>query len=226
MPSWLSEYSSALDARDAREQSQVRFIKACSHSLHPTCYTARLTNADTKLADRTASLDSTQEPEPTGAPPSESPAQRTTSPGFAFRTKSPTNTAPSDPTANLSPTDALARLRADLASTQRSRAALEAQLKELPTLKSQSARSSQRIAELERDKARLERRVKDREDEIKGKAKLVEDAHDETATLELELNTAVARSKALEKENRELVDRWMRRMGEEADEMNRKSNWQ
>lgn len=81
------------------------------------------------------------------------------------------------------------------------------------------------MAELERDKTVLERRIRDRDEEIKGKAKLVEDAHDEMATLELELNTAVARSKALERENGELVDRWMRRMGEEADEMNRKSNW-
>lgn len=40
------------------------------------------------------------------------------------------------------------------------------------------------------------------------------------ATLNLQLNMAEEKSNKLQRENRELVDRWMVRMGQEADAMN------
>lgn len=46
------------------------------------------------------------------------------------------------------------------------------------------------------------------------------------ATLELQLNVAEEGKRKLERENGELVERWMKRMGEEAEEMNRRSNWE
>lgn len=55
---------------------------------------------------------------------------------------------------------------------------------------------------------------------------MVEQAQDEMVALGLQLNLAEERSKALEEENRELVERWMRRMGEEADRVNRDSRWE
>lgn len=79
--------------------------------------------------------------------------------------------------------------------------------------------------ELEREKATLERRVRDRDDEIKGKAKLVEETQDEMVSLNLQLNIAEQKSEKLQEENKELVDRWMARMGKEADEMNQRSRW-
>lgn len=39
-------------------------------------------------------------------------------------------------------------------------------------------------------------------------------------SLNLQLNMAEQQKKKLQKENKELVDRWMARMGEEADAMN------
>ncbi|KAF2102632.1 putative autophagy protein Apg16 [Rhizodiscina lignyota] len=215
MKSWISEYSSALDARDVREKAQLRFV-----------------NAYTKLADRTATLESANSSSPpvAEAPSVPSPSQRTTSPGLSipFRGKSPQANVPDD-TSNLSPSDALNRLRSDLATTQRSRAALQSQLapvtSELATLKSQSARDTKRISELERDRSILERRVKDRDEEIKGKARLVEEVQDEMLSLNLQLNMAEQRSEKLETENKQLVDRWMERMGREAEEMNERSKW-
>lgn len=47
-----------------------------------------------------------------------------------------------------------------------------------------------------------------------------QDVHDETVSLTLQLNMADERSQRLEKENKELVDRWMKRMALEADAMN------
>lgn len=148
-------------------------------------------------------------------------------PGFPFRTRSPASKEEAQ--SITSPSDALASIRADLALTQRSRAELQAQLKpltlELKELNSSVAVSTQRMLSLERDKAQLERRVRDRDDEIKGKAKLVEEIQDEMVSLNLQLNMAEERSDKLEKENKELVERWMARMGKEADEMNQRSKW-
>lgn len=72
----------------------------------------------------------------------------------------------------------------------------------------------------------MERKLKDREEEIRLKSKLVEQAQDEQVALGLQLNMAEARSGKLEKENKELVDRWMIRMGEEAERVNRDSKWE
>lgn len=44
--------------------------------------------------------------------------------------------------------------------------------------------------------------------------------------LQLQLNMAEQRSEKLEKENKELVERWMKRMEEEAERVNRGSGWE
>jgi hypothetical protein len=53
----------------------------------------------------------------------------------------------------------------------------------------------------------------------------LQDFQDELATLNLQLNMAEARTDRLQKENQELVDRWMARMGKEADAMNNASKF-
>lgn len=47
-----------------------------------------------------------------------------------------------------------------------------------------------------------------------------QDFQDEIAALNLQMNMAEQKAAKLERENRELVDRWMARMGQEADAMN------
>ena len=49
--------------------------------------------------------------------------------------------------------------------------------------------------------------------------------HDEHVALELQLNITEERNVKLEKDNKELVDRWMARMGKEADALNDKSKF-
>ena len=52
-----------------------------------------------------------------------------------------------------------------------------------------------------------------------------QDVHDETVSLTLQLNMAEEKCRKLERENKELVDRWMARMGEEADALNNASRF-
>jgi len=48
----------------------------------------------------------------------------------------------------------------------------------------------------------------------------LQDVQDEMISLNLQLNMAEQKAKRLEKENQDLIDRWMARKGREADEMN------
>ena len=54
---------------------------------------------------------------------------------------------------------------------------------------------------------------------------MLQDLHDEAVSLTLQLNLAEERSQKLQGENKELVDRWMARMGKEADAMNDESKF-
>lgn len=104
----------------------------------------------------------------------------------------------------------------------------------------------QRISELIIEKAGLATRMRDRDEELREKAKLLEvprhlsttmpancdtdihllqNVHDETVSLTLQLNMAEERLGKLQRENKDLVDRWMARMSKEADAMNNASRF-
>lgn len=125
--------------------------------------------------------------------------------------------------------DAIARLRSDLATTQKARSTLQAQVDDLTstikTLELQNRSSASQISQLTRQKLDTERKLRDREEEIKGKQKLVVAAQDEMVALGLQLNMSEQKKDKLEKDNKELLERWMRRKGEEAEKMNRDSRW-
>lgn len=118
----------------------------------------------------------------------------------------------------------------DLATTQKARTALQTQVTDLTTslkdLQLQQKTSTSQIALLTRQKTDVERKLRDREEEIRLKSKMVERTQDEQVALGLQLNMAEGRSERLEKENKELVDRWMKRMAEEAEQVNRESKWE
>jgi hypothetical protein len=173
---------------------------------------------DTKLADRTAAqanqTSSTQEPSP--------------SPSVSTKTLTPKGKAPATP--DISSPSPIAQLRSELATTQRTRSALETQLNtltaELSALKATDTAQRQRIDLLEKTKAALERRGKDRVDELKGKGKFVEEVQDEMVAMNLQLNMAEQEKERLRKENEELTSRWVSRMEEEARRMNERSGWE
>jgi len=131
--------------------------------------------------------------------------------------------------ASSQPHFAESTLRDDLGEAQRSREDLQTRLKaasaKLEIFRLESTTETKRSHGLALEKATLARKLKDREEELRGKAKLLEDVHDETVSLTLQLNMAEEQNKQLRKDNEELVDRWMRKVGEEATAMNKASNF-
>lgn len=125
--------------------------------------------------------------------------------------------------------DELASLRADLSVTQKARATLAASLKDvesqLTSLQAERQHNLAQITALSKARTETERKLKDREDELRGKARLVEQAQDEMVALALQLHVSEEKSEKLTRENKELVDRWMKRMEAEADKVNRDSRW-
>ncbi|KAI9820972.1 MAG: hypothetical protein M1832_003444 [Thelocarpon impressellum] len=145
-------------------------------------------------------------------------------------------TVASSPNRPISPTAAAAdkvaeieRLTADLTVSQRSRADLQNRLDTLSTsltsLRASSVTSAARIRALEAERTSLIRKVRDRDEELRGKAKLLENIQDEAMTLNLQLNMAEENKRRLEGENQELVERWMVAKRREAEEMNTASRF-
>ena len=127
------------------------------------------------------------------------------------------------------PIESLSQIRQDLTRAQQDRGELQTRLdivtKELETLKTKSKVDTKRISQLSAGVTQMTVRLRDREEELKGKAKLVEDVQDEMVTLNLQLNIAEEQTEKLKKENKELVDRWMARKAKEADAMNDESKF-
>ncbi|KAL1855460.1 autophagy protein 16, interacts with Atg12p-Atg5p [Paecilomyces lecythidis] len=204
MANWRQDYFAALGIRDEREKANTA-----------------LYDAYTRLADRTARVAATsyQDQLQLQSQP-QSTSQSSIPPKVPSR--KPSEQGPSTP-------DALAAARADLSAAQRSRAELQEQLTrtstELEKLKKKSVQDSRRITVLEGERTHLSLRLRDRDEELRGKAKLLDDLQDELASLNLQLNMAEDRSSKLQRENKELVDRWMARMKKEAEAMNDASKY-
>jgi chromosome segregation ATPase len=122
--------------------------------------------SDTRLADRTARLQSA----PAAAAVKEEP---TSSPKLKARKASREAALPRSPTP-----DAIAKVRQDLSEAQRSRGLMETKLQsvteELNKLKMKSSFDSKRIKELTKEKATLATGLRDRDEELRGKTKLLE----------------------------------------------------
>lgn len=196
MADWKDAYLAALEARDAAE-------KANQH----------IYNAYTKLAERTAQLSRPAPPLPPQEPPKSPPPSLV----GRFSTKSPSPAPAID-------SPSIAALRQEFTTAQAERAKLSSQLEsvlaELDTLKATTKNDRKEITRLTRISAQVQVRLRDRDEELRGKAKLLENVQDENATLNLELKQADEKAKRLKKENQDLVDRWMKRKGEEAERMN------
>ena len=96
---------------------------------------------------------------------------------------------------------------------------------QLSAVSTEQRSSQNQVTTLTRQVLEAERKLQDRDEELRGKSKMVEQAQDEMVALELQFNLAEQRSEKLEKENKELVERWMKKMGEEAERVNRDSRW-
>jgi len=206
MADWKEQYLAALRARDEVEKANLDLYDYC-----------------TRLADQKAEL------EKSSKQPLEDEAGLTTTSatpppivGLGLRrVASPQINRPESPS--------LAQIRQDLAKAQQERSDIQvrlaAALRELERLKAKSKADDKRMSQFTVTVSQLTTKLRDRDEELKGKAKLVEHVQDENVTLNLQLNMAEEQSDKLKKENQELVDRWMARMGKEADKMNDESKF-
>ncbi|KAI9740275.1 MAG: hypothetical protein M1834_004853 [Cirrosporium novae-zelandiae] len=219
MASWTSEYLAALEVRDEIEKANLKTFNACKSSatvIENNEITDRICVSDTALADRAANLESATK----SSAPDNDQGTKSINPSASGSLKAPKrqNTLPASE-------DSLAKIRHDLIEAQRTKAETQARLKatteELERSKTKSKVDAKRIQNLTADRNNLSVRLRDVQEELRGKAKLLEDLQDETVTLNLQLNMAEEKSKKLQQENKELIDRWMVRIGQEADAMNK-----
>ncbi|KAG5917033.1 autophagy protein 16, interacts with Atg12p-Atg5p [Claviceps capensis] len=119
---------------------------------------------------------------------------------------------------------AIAQLRLDLAESLRSKGITEGRLRvaeeELSKLRTKTADDARSVKALSTERALLTTRLKDREHELREKRKLLEDVQDEMITLNLQMSMAEKERDKVKRENKELVERWMARMAQEAEAMN------
>lgn len=192
MASWRDEYVQALHERDRREKASYQQLDD------------QFIEAFTQLLDRTAALEAEK----------------------VSRESSTQDSKPRDPAAPAASTEGTAQIRSDLAETLRSNGQLQSRIKiaeaELVKLRAKGKSDGKLIDELSRERASFAQKVKDRDEELKGKAKLLDDVHDEVISLNLELSMSEQTTKKLKAENKELIDRWMAYKSKEAEAMNSK----
>jgi hypothetical protein len=200
---WREQYLAALKARDAVEKRDLELYNYCSRLADQR---AELQKANNKEAP----AESSEKPLATIPPPSL---------GYLRRVSSP---PPQDSVS-------VALIRQDLVKAQQERADLQARLEkasqDLDSLKTKSRQDTKRLAQATANVNQLTLKLRDRDEELKGKTKLVENVQDENVTLTLQLNLAEQQQEKLKKENKELVDRWMAKKGKEADRMNDESKF-
>ncbi|KAH8673801.1 autophagy-related protein 16 [Xylariales sp. PMI_506] len=116
------------------------------------------------------------------------------------------------------------QLKYDLAEALRSKGQLQAKFKtadaELQKLRAKSKVDDKRIHDLTSERNSLSSKLRDRNEELVGKNRLLEDVQDDNLTLNIQLDVLEQKVKKVQAENKELIDRWMKRVGQEADAMN------
>lgn len=126
-----------------------------------------------------------------------------------------------------SETPLVTRLRLELAEALRARGQFQTRLQtaedELTRLRAKTSSDNKTLRELAAERKMLARKLKDREEELRAKNKLVADVQDELAVLNMQLDQVEKQLKIKEKENKELVERFMKRVAQEADAMNQAS---
>jgi DNA repair exonuclease SbcCD ATPase subunit len=214
MANWKNEYLAALEARDEVEKANLGFYEACNVITRSCATFANMDLPDTRMADRSAQLALASSSTP-------GPVESTSPPPPIVGRRAKAATEP--------PNETSLQLRADLGKAQQERADLQTRLegatKELEKLKSRSKVDNKRINQLSTELSQLSIRVRDRDEESRGKGKLLDNVQDELVTLNLQLNMAEDEMKKLKRENKDLVDRWMRSKREEADRMNEDSRF-
>lgn len=130
-----------------------------------------------------------------------------------------TTTAP-----NTADSALLARLRVDLAEALRAKGDFQRRLnvveEELVRLRTKTTTDNKTIQTLTAERKTLTIKLRDREEELRAKSKMLADVQDELQVLNTHLDLVEKRRSEMEAENKQLVARFMKRVGQEAEAMN------
>ncbi|KAK4177455.1 autophagy-related protein 16 [Triangularia setosa] len=195
MQDWRTEY--IIEIRDAEKQ-------------HPV--SRELIAAYSQLCDRLSSLEAEK-----AALQAQLQQQSSSQPPSPLKS-SPKDTPPSDDTPTIT------RLRLDLAEALRSKSQFQSRLQksddELARLRAKTTADVKALQDLTSQHRTLSRKLRDREEELRVKNKLVADVQDELAVLNMQLDQVEKQRAKQEVEYKQLLDRYMRRIGQEAEAMN------
>lgn len=118
----------------------------------------------------------------------------------------------------------VARLRLELAEALRAKGQFQQRLQaaeeELVRLRNKTASDSKALRDLTAERRTLAMKLRDREEELRAKTKLVADVQDELAVLNMQLDMVERKRAEQEAENKQLVERFMKRVGQEVEAMN------
>lgn len=227
MPGWKEEYlSSILEAEKSNPVNQ-ELVEACKFALrsqvsapHLPCIgqrerpSVKLTflpphPPGSLLNDRIAALEAEKAHWQLSTPSPSNAQQKPTK-------EPPASSSAADPTQS--------RLRTDLAEALRQKSSLEARLRkttsERDALQATQRAQARAVRDLSGERDALRLRVGDQAEELRGKKQMLEQVQDEVLALELQLNVAEQQKAKIAAENKQLIERWMRRARQEADDMN------
>ncbi|KAH0435104.1 autophagy protein 16 [Colletotrichum camelliae] len=220
MPDWRTEYLASFREQEKNNPVNLEIVQLCtsppSSSLEGPPSVLALTMPSlpfppgSQLSDRIAALEAEKELLKSKLAPN------TTNPSAGKEAPQQIDTISSDPT--------VTQLQLNLAEALRSNGTLQNRAKtaedEAQTLRRKNRENTKQIKQLSAEKTALATKLQDREHELREKRKLVENVQDEMITLNLQVAMAEKERDKVKSENKELVDRWMKRMAQEADAMN------
>ncbi|KAK1997973.1 autophagy protein 16 [Colletotrichum falcatum] len=201
VPDWRSEYLASIREQEKNSPVNLEIVQLCSH-----------------LSDRVAALEAEKEVlrSKTAAAHPDKPTTTTA----ASSEKPNAAAAPTDPGTDA----AVAQLQLQLAEALRSNGTLRDRAKaaedEVQALRAKGKEDARKLRGLTAENTALTTKLRDREHELREKRKLVENVQDEMITMNLQMSMAEQERDKVKKENKELVDRWMKRMAQEAEAMN------
>ncbi|KXH45834.1 autophagy protein 16 [Colletotrichum salicis] len=202
MADWRSEYLASIREQEKNNPVNLEIVQLCSQlSDHIAALEAENQVLKSKTAPEKKNKTTSSEKSNNIPPPPSSTTETTSS---------------SDPT--------IAQLQLQLAEALRSNGTLKDRAKqaedEAQTLRSKHKEDARKVRSLTAENTALTTKLRDREHELREKRKLVENVQDEMITMNLQMSMAEQERDKVKKENKELVDRWMKRMAQEADAMN------
>lgn len=212
MPGWKDEYLSSLLEAEKNSPVNQELVEACSR------LNDRIATLEAEKAHWQSSSSSSHPAREALPPPKPSSSSSTTTTTTSEPPPPPSSTA----TAGSDPVQA--RLRTDLAEALRQNSSLDARLRKVTTERDAllaASRSHARAArELASERDALRIRVRDQAEELRGKKQMLEQVQDEVLALDMQLNVAEQQKARIAAENKQLIERWMRRARQEADDMN------